>query len=252
VSDSAPPSLLKVVLGWCVHTYTACGLLCAAAITLLLLQPERTPDTYRYCFIWMLIATVIDASDGTFARMVKIKETIPSFDGRRLDDLVDFLMYTCLPLLLIYQAHLLPNGCEWLLLVALFASAYGFSQSDIKTADGAFLGFPSYWNIVAFYFYAGQVNSYIAFGLIALFSVLTFVPSKYPYPTQPGAVNRIMLVLGCLWGVLLVFTVVETWEPELPRTLILTSMSYPALYMGYSLVHSVRNFILNKPDTLDD
>jgi phosphatidylcholine synthase len=31
------------------------------------------------------------------------------------------------------------------------ASAYGFCQLDAKTGDHFFLGFPSYWNILAFY-----------------------------------------------------------------------------------------------------
>ena len=46
----------------------------------------------------MFTATIVDATDGTFARAVRIKEAVPSFDGRRLDDLTDFLTYTFLPL----------------------------------------------------------------------------------------------------------------------------------------------------------
>ena len=44
--------------------------------------------------------------DGTLARRVRVKEVMPSFDGRRLDDLVDFLTYTCMPLLLVWRAGL--------------------------------------------------------------------------------------------------------------------------------------------------
>ncbi len=35
---------------------------------------------------------------------------MPEFDGRRLDDITDFLTYTFLPLLLIWRAELLPAG----------------------------------------------------------------------------------------------------------------------------------------------
>src|SRR5439155_17705338 len=98
------------VLAWCVHVYTGLGLLLAVWIAALLVQPERTAHTYRMCFLLMLIATLIDATDGTLARMVRIKETLPGFDGRRLDDLIDFLMYTCLPLAMIDRAGLLPEG----------------------------------------------------------------------------------------------------------------------------------------------
>ena len=58
-----------------------------------------------------------------------------------------------LPLLLIWRAGLLPENCEAVLLLPLLASAYGFCQTSAKTDDGYFLGFPSYWNLVAFYLY---------------------------------------------------------------------------------------------------
>ena len=49
-----------------------------------------------------------------------------------------------------WRAGLAPGG--WLLF-PLLASAYGFCRDQAKTDDGYFLGFPSYWNIVAFYCY---------------------------------------------------------------------------------------------------
>ena len=101
----------------------------------------------------MIAATAIDALDGPLARHARVQEVLPGFDGRRLDDLIDFLNYTCLPLLLIWRAGLLSGAQSWWLLAPLLASAYGFSQADAKTEDGYFLGFPSYWNVVAFYIF---------------------------------------------------------------------------------------------------
>ena len=223
----------KTVLGWAVHVYTASGLLVAAWITAILMRPERLMDDYRFCFLLMFVGTFIDATDGTLARLVKISETIPSFDGRRLDDLIDFLMYTCLPLLLIDRAGLVPDNFRWVLLVALAASAYGFSQTDIKTADGAFLGFPSYWNIVAFYLFALPITGEWAVGVILVLSVLTFVPSRYPYPTQPGPINRLMLVLALPWAVLMFLCVIRHWHfAPWPKSLIGLSAGYPTLYLA--------------------
>ena len=84
---------------------------------------------------------------------VRIKEVVPGFDGRRLDDIVDFLNYTFLPLLLIWRAGILPAGQEAWLFLPLLASVYGFCQVQAKTEDGYFLGFPSLWNLVALYLY---------------------------------------------------------------------------------------------------
>ena len=226
-----PVSTRRRLLGWGVHAFTASGLLAAAAVAGLLVQPDRTPDTYRYCFLLMLVAVVIDAVDGTLARAVRIKEAVPEFDGRRLDDLVDFIMYTCLPLVLIDRAGLLPDDGRWVLVVALVASAYGFSQADAKTADGSFRGFPSYWNVVAFYLYAWPLVGWIAVGNILVLAVLTLVPIRYPYPTQPGRLNRWMLVLSVPWGVLVLAALLQPWADGVPHGVVITSAVYPATYL---------------------
>src|SRR3981081_3584451 len=124
----------------------------------------------------MLIATVIDGTDGALERLVRVKEVLPGFDGRRLDDLVDFLTYTSLPLLLIWRAGIPPGGRAWVLLLPLLASAYGFSQVSAKTDDGYFLGFPSYWNLVAFYLYVLRLPGPAALAIVLGLSLLTFVP----------------------------------------------------------------------------
>jgi phosphatidylcholine synthase len=236
----APVTAGRRFLGWCVHAYTACGLLLAAGLAALLAQADRTPDTYRACFLLMLVAVLVDATDGTLARRVRVKEAVPEFDGRRLDDLVDFLTYTCLPLLLIDQAQLLPADGRWVLLVALVASGYGFSQADVKTTDGAFVGFPSYWNIVAYYLYRLPFEGWVAAAVILGLAALTFVPTRYPYPTQPGRVNHWMLALSVPWAVLIGIDLLDPWDTGHGGWAAWASALYPAAYLGISWVGSVR------------
>jgi phosphatidylcholine synthase len=195
----------------------------------------------------MLVAVVIDATDGTLARAVRIKETVPGFDGRRLDDIVDFLLYTCLPLVLIDRAGLVPGDWRWVLLAALVASAYGFCQTDIKTEDGAFLGFPSYWNIVAFYLFALPVPGAWAVALILSLAVLTFVPSRYAYPTQPGRLNRALLLLSVPWALLLAAVLAFDWGEEVARAMVRASLVYPVLYLGSAWVMSLRRLASRRP-----
>lgn len=225
-------------LGWCVHFYTALGLVAAAAIAVLLVAGGA--EAYRRTFLLMVVATLIDATDGTFARWVRIKEAVPSFDGRRLDDLVDFLTYTFLPLLLIWRAGLLPVPCEAILLLPLLASAYGFCQTSAKTEDGYFLGFPSYWNLVAFYLYTLQpLSGWFALGVVVVFALLTFVPSRYLYPTQRGRLNRITNFLGMLWSLLLVW-IIWKMPDDSTRPLAVLSLIFTTWYLGASWIISVR------------
>ena len=96
---------------------------------------DGSPASFRWAFVLMLVATIVDATDGTLARAVKVKEVLPRFDGRRLDDLIDFQTYTSLPLLLIWRANLLEGESPAWLLAPLLASAYGFCQTTAKTDD---------------------------------------------------------------------------------------------------------------------
>ena len=237
------PTIRQRCLGWCVHCYTALGLVAAAAIAVLLVDGK--PASFRQAFLLMLIATLIDATDGTFARRIRIKEVLPGFDGRRLDDLIDFLTYTCLPLMLIWRAHLLPEGWAICLLLPLLASAYGFCQVSVKTDDGYFLGFPSYWNLVAFYVYTLQpLPGWFTLGVVVVFALLTFVPSRYLYPSQRGRLNQVTNLLAVLWVASLVWILyrlgsVDPAEPAL-REIALLSLIFPGYYFVASWVVSLR------------
>src|SRR5437660_2753492 len=188
---------LRQFLAWCVHGYTALGLVAAAIMAVLIVRGDAA--AFHWVFALMFVATLIDATDGPLARLVGVKEVLPGFDGRRLDDLIDFLTYTCLPLLLMWRAGILAGDSAWWLLLPLLASAYGFCQVSAKTDDGYFLGFPSYWNLVAFYLYVLHMPPWGALVLVLVLALLTFVPSRYLYPTMRGRLNRITNILGAGW-----------------------------------------------------
>jgi phosphatidylcholine synthase len=239
------PKRLRQLLAWLVHFYTALGLVAAAGIAVALVD-HPGPAAFRWCFILMLIATLIDATDGTFARLVRVKKVLPGFDGRRLDDLIDFQTYTSLPLLLIYQAGLLPAGQGYWLLGPLLASAYGFSQTDAKTEDGHFVGFPSYWNIVAFYLYTLQPPPAVTIVLLESLALLTFVPSLYLYPTQRGWLNGLTCLLGLFWCILVVWLLVQ-WPDDPAKApgyqlLVQLSLAYPIYYLVVSWLVTLRRW----------
>jgi phosphatidylcholine synthase len=232
-------------LAWCVHFYTALGLVAAAGIVWALFAD---PPSFKVAFLLMLIAVVIDATDGTFARLVRVKEVLPGFDGRRLDDLIDFLTYTCLPLLLVWRAGVLAPDHAWLLLVPLLASAYGFCQTAAKTDDGYFLGFPSYWNLVAFYLFMLQPPEWVSVTVLVGLAVLTFVPARYLYGTQRGRLNGLVNLFGAVYAGLLIWILCRLPEDGMTgladdtftRVLVLVSLIYPLFYMVTSWAISIK------------
>lgn len=244
-------TVLRRSLAWSVHLYTALGAVAAAVMLVLLVRGGAA--AFRGTFLLMLIATVIDATDGTLARRVRIKEVLPGFDGRRLDDLVDWLTYTCLPLMLIWRAEILPAGQEAWLIVPLLASLYGFCQVAIKTDDGYFLGFPSLWNVVAFYLYVCDLPAWAALSVVLVLSLLTFVPSRYLYPSsRPGLINKVSNYGAAVWAVLLAWIFLSLPGESLPghrvtsgftKSLVLLSTLYPLWYMGASWVITIKHAI---------
>ena len=218
------------LLAWLVHLYTAMGLMCAAGIAVLIVRGGGA--SFRMAFLLMMAATAIDATDGWLALKARVKEVLPGFDGRALDDLIDFHTYTSLPLLLLWRADVLPGHLPWLLLLPLLSSAYGFSQVNAKTADGLFLGFPSYWNIVAFYLYVLHPQAWVSVTLIVTLAVLTFVPTPYIYATRGGPFARLINIGGALWLVLLGLVLLGFGGD--PRTLAIVSLVYPLTYLALS------------------
>ncbi len=225
--------MMRTLLAWLAHLYTALGLVCAAGIAVLIVRGDDL--SFRWAFFLMMVATAIDATDGWFARKARVKEVLPGFDGGTLDNLIDFHTYTSLPLLLLWRAEGLPGAVAWVLVLPLLASGYGFSQVHAKTPDGFFIGFPSYWNIVAFYLYVLHPAVWISASLLLLFSVLTFVPTPYLYASRGGPFATIINVGGAIWFVMMG---VVLWLG--PRNLALVSMAYPLLYLVLSAVVTVR------------
>src|SRR5437763_10651489 len=212
--------MMRKLFAWLVHLYTAMGLVCAAGMAVLIMRGDDAG--FRGAFLLMMVATAVDATDGWLARKARVKEVLPGFDGGALDNQIDFLTYTALPLMLIWRAGLLPGNLAWLLLLPLLASAYGFSQVNIKTAQGFFLGFPSYWNIVAFYLYLLRPPVWVSLTVIIMLSILTFVPWRYLYPSQRAPFSLLTNLLAALWVALLLISLARIPDANLPLLISLT------------------------------
>jgi phosphatidylcholine synthase len=220
-----------LVTAWLVHAFTATG----AVLAYLAVEATIAGDT-RQAFLYLVVATLVDAVDGALARLARVKERTPQFNGARLDDIVDYLTFVFVPVFILRQDGLIPDGAGGLAVASavLLASAYGFSREDAKTPDHFFTGFPSYWNIVALYMVAIRlsppVNAAILCGLVAL----VFVPIGYIYPSRTARWQVATVVLGVLWAIAMVAII---WAlPHAPRWLVQVSLLYPVYYFGLSFV----------------
>jgi phosphatidylcholine synthase len=199
-------------------------------LTFLAIEQAR----FQAAFSLMALAVLIDATDGTLARRAKVKELIPWFDGDRLEDIIDYLNYVLVPAYFLIRAGLLPHrDALWLAALPLLASAYGFCHKEAKTSDHFFLGFPSYWNIVVFYFYVLKTPLWINAFLVMILSFLVFVPIRYVYPSRSPVQRSLTVGLGALWGMLILLIIYQLPEPD-PKV-IFASLVFPAYYTVVSL-----------------
>jgi phosphatidylcholine synthase len=220
---------LALVFAWLVHFYTALGVALAFGALWLIVQ-----GSIRQAFWLMAMAVAIDATDGTLARTARVKERIHWFDGDRLEDIVDYLNYVLVPAFLLVRAQLLPSDHSlWLAMLPLLASAYGFCHKEAKTSDHYFLGFPSYWNIVVFYFYVLQTPPWLNALVLVLCSGLVFVPIRYIYPSRSPVHRSLVNTLGILWAFLVLLIVYFLPQPR--PLLVVLSLSFPAYYISLSI-----------------
>ena len=216
---------MSILLAWLVHFYTALGAI-LAFLALFFIGQAR----FQEVFWLMSLAVLIDATDGTLARKFHVKETLPWFDGDRLEDILDYTNYVFVPCVFMVWARLLPESdALWLVAFPLLASAYGFCQKEAKSADHFFLGFPSYWNIVAFYFYVLRTPLWVNAFLVIFFSALVFVPIKYLYPSRSPVLRGLTLSLGALWGVLILVIIYRLPQPSM--VIVFASLFFPAYYL---------------------
>jgi phosphatidylcholine synthase len=231
---TAPFPLGLRLAGAAVHLYTAVGSVLALLIVI------AAFDGQVETALWLGLATLfIDGTDGMLARHFRVKETIPWFDGARMDDIVDYLTYVFAPIVLLWTTDRLPEGATGWVLAALplLASCYQFCRVDAKTADHFFLGFPSYWNVVAFYAIVLDVGRTGVAIALAVLTVLVFVPVRYVYPSRTKLLRGLNLALAGAW--LASYAVLLAQYPNPNPVVVALSIGYLVYYVGLSLYLTV-------------
>lgn len=216
-----------------VHWYTASGVFPAAAAAVEITRPQ--PNA-AMVFVYLLITTLIDATDGPLARKFDVKHNAASVDGRTIDDILDYLTFAFIPLLLVYCMGWLVDGLAWIWAAGTFVSLLGFANVNAKDESGGFFrGFPSYWNIYAFY--AGLLH--YAYGpwpgtiLLVVLTIATVSPIWLLYPNlTPKPWKTPILAGAAVWAVGLLAML--PWYPAIDPIWIWLSLTYPIFYTGLS------------------
>jgi phosphatidylcholine synthase len=243
-------TLIQYLMAWAVHAFTASAAFIGTLTLLKIYQGQFVQA------IWLMALTVvIDALDGTFARLLRVKTVLPSVDGALLDNLVDFLNYVITPcFFLIVKPGMLPFPyAYWIIAAITTASAYQFCQLDAKTPDHFFKGFPSYWNVVVFYMFIFNTSWETNAILLIILCILIFIPIKYVYPsrldylTESKKLKILMHICSLSYGISAIFILL--YHPNPHPLWLLVSLGYVSLYIILSFYRTLSPMIKAKVST---
>ncbi|AVO44957.1 CDP-alcohol phosphatidyltransferase family protein [Phreatobacter cathodiphilus] len=219
-----------------VHVFTASG----AVLGLLALQ-AAAERRFAAVFLWLGLALVVDGIDGTIARRLRVAERLPRYSGEILDLVVDYLTYVVVPVFVLLQAGLVPDGLAWPLAAAiLVSSAFYFADGEMKTPGGGFRGFPAIWNVAVFlvmvFALPPAANAVIVLGLVCA----TFAPFVFVHPFRTVALRGLTVAVLVLWMAAAAAAVVADLAPTAPVTIVLALATAYLGLVGFLVREPVR------------
>jgi len=197
-SEDSPQAERRTVRAraFAVHILTALG---AGFALMALLEAVR--GHWPAMFGWLGVALLVDALDGPLARRLRIAEVLPNWSGDTLDLVVDFTTYVFVPAYAIAASgFLVPHLAPLLGIAVVVSGALYFSDQRMKTDDNHFRGFPTLWNVAAFYLFLLRPTPWVGSLAITLLVVATFLPIRVMHPVRVERFrlfNLGVVVAGC-------------------------------------------------------
>jgi phosphatidylcholine synthase len=226
------PLRLSDLIAASVHVFTALGAVCG-----LLAALAAFDGAWERMFAWLGAALVIDAIDGTFARLVHVAERLPRFSGERLDLVVDYVTYVFVPALALLRGGFLTGtGGVIVAALILLSSLYHFSDLASKAEDASFVGFPTLWNVVAFYAFALTPPAWVTYPLVLACVLLTFVPMHWVHPVRVARLRRLTLAMTAAWSIAAIAALWHGFPPPawVQIVLVVTALYFSGLALELS------------------
>lgn len=193
-----------------VHFLTASGIVFA-----MLAMLAAADENWGLMFVWLVVSFAVDGADGPLARKYEVDRYAPRFDGVLLDMIIDFITYAFIPAFALFESGLLPGWTGWAAIILItFASAMYFCDSNMKTADKSFQGFPGCWNMVVLVLFATEPPFWLTLGLVAVLAVAMFLPLKFVHPVRTKRWRAVSLPMIFVWTFFAGWAAWQDFHPE--------------------------------------
>ncbi len=177
---------------------------------------EITAKNWRAAMAWLLVCLFIDGVDGTLARKFKTKAVWPNFDGKTIDNVIDFTTYAVIPVYFFYMAELTTPAWNLpLAFLILLVSVIYYGKEGLVSEDYYFIGFPVMWNMVVFYLvFVFSAPAWFNAAIIVIFSILHFVPVKFAYPSRATRFKTTTIIFTAAF--MIVMPLIVWFFPNVP------------------------------------
>ena len=221
---------LRLVGAAAVHVLTAAG-----GVLGLLSLLSACDGHWVAAFAWLGAALIVDGVDGPLARMVDVKRALPRFSGEELDHLVDYVTYVTVPAFMVARAGIVPESLRLpLAAVIMLSSLYHFSDTESKTADGYFVGFPAIWNVVVLYCFVLDLPPAASASIIVICTVFTFIPLYWVHPLRVRRLRLLTFAVVSAWGAAAVSAIVHGFPGTTAEQVIFAVAAIYVIAIGLS------------------
>lgn len=202
-SDSSIKNAVRA--GYALHIATASG-----AVAGMLALQAVIDGRWRAALLWLIFCQVLDGLDGPIARRIDIHVHAPKIDGHILDLVVDYITCVLVPIALLIQLGLLPEGFQTLIAGAIFlSSALWFARTDLETEDHWFNGFPAVWNLAVPTFLIMDMSSRNVLIVSAILCISQLTNFKMPHLVRVVKLRWLTLPLAIIY---LVNLAILSWD----------------------------------------
>ncbi len=219
-----PPN--NVLIAFSVHLFTASG-----AFWAFLALVAAAEGRFTNMWFWLGVALLVDGVDGPLARYFNVKSVLPNWSGELLDCIIDYVTFALIPAFALYQSGFLEELYSFICAALIVCtSAIYYADTRMKSRDNCFIGFPICWNMVVFTLYVIEPGWYIAFIVVIISAILSFVPLLFVHPVRVKIWRPLTLAVFALWTICglgaLYFTYYGLSVPELAKVGIAISGLY--------------------------
>ena len=125
------------------------------------------------------------------------------------------------------------------------SSSYQFCQLNAKTDDHFFVGFPSYWNVIAIFMLCFQSPQWINEIIIIVLAIFSFIPIKYIYLSRTEHISdskavKVFTFLFTMLAAISTFMAVLFYPTKTPSPFIAIIMVFTVFYIAFSFKLNIK------------